>query len=175
MTLQSFVWISENREAIMFYRSSPYTLIYLPVLVSDFQGILEGGSRIGLPDYPGGPPRRISGFAGCVQSITSSLSISLFSSLFIYFLIFKLSSVLFISILRLFLPCRGSQPIITSTTVEVVVPRALVPVICGEDGECLKQILQVNPLHLIIINVNFVDFIYGQTQRDNVLLYLAVR
>jgi hypothetical protein len=44
--------------------------------------------------------------------------------------------------------CRGSQPIITNTTVEVVVPRALVPVIYGEDGECLKQILQVRSLHL---------------------------
>lgn len=77
----------------------------------------------------------------------------------IFILFFKLSFVLSISILRLFLPCRGSQPIITSTTVEVVVPRAMVPVICGEDGECLKQILQVNPLHLIIISVNFIDFI----------------
>ncbi|XP_014501915.1 KH domain-containing protein HEN4 [Vigna radiata var. radiata] len=72
------------------------------------QGVLEGGSRIGLPDFPGGPPRRISGFAG------------------------------------------GSQPIITSTTVEVVVPRALVPVIYGEDGECLKQILQISDANITI-------------------------
>lgn len=39
----------------------------------------------------------------------------------------------------------GSQPaIITNTTVEVVVPSSLVPVINGEDGECLKQIRQVH-------------------------------
>lgn len=50
--------------------------------------------------------------------------------------------------------CRGSQPIITSTTVEVVVPRALVAEIYGENGECLKQILQVRPLHLTIDDVN---------------------
>lgn len=35
------------------------------------------------------------------------------------------------------------------------------PVIYGEDGECLKQILQVNPLHLTIYDVNFVAFISG--------------
>lgn len=41
--------------------------------------------------------------------------------------------------------CRGNQPaIITSTTVEVVVPRSLVPIIQGEDGACLKQIRQVH-------------------------------
>ncbi|KAK7351521.1 hypothetical protein VNO77_11048 [Canavalia gladiata] len=72
------------------------------------QGVLEGGAPIGLPDFPGGPPRRISGFAG------------------------------------------GSQPIITSTTVEVVVPRAMVPVIYGEDGECLKQILQISEANITI-------------------------
>ncbi|KAK7410411.1 hypothetical protein VNO78_01176 [Psophocarpus tetragonolobus] len=72
------------------------------------QGVLEGGAPIGLPDIPGGPPRRISGFAG------------------------------------------GGQPIITSTTVEVVVPRALVPVIYGEDGECLKQILQISDANITI-------------------------
>nr|KYP70132.1 KH domain-containing protein At4g18375 family [Cajanus cajan] len=72
------------------------------------QGILEGGAPIGMPDFPGGPPRRISAFAG------------------------------------------GSQPIITSTTVEVVVPRALVPVIYGEDGECLKQILQISDANITI-------------------------
>lgn len=43
--------------------------------------------------------------------------------------------------------CRGNQPaIITSTTVEVVVPRSIVPVIYGEDGECLKQIREVRLL-----------------------------
>ncbi|KAJ1391951.1 K-like proteiny domain [Sesbania bispinosa] len=72
------------------------------------RGILEGGGPMGLPDFAGGPPRRISGFAG------------------------------------------GSQPIITSTTVEVVVPRALVPVIYGEDGECLKQILQISDANITI-------------------------
>ncbi|RZC15737.1 KH domain-containing protein HEN4-like [Glycine soja] len=71
-------------------------------------GVLEGGTPIGLPDFPRGPPRRISGFSG------------------------------------------GSQPIITSTTVEVVVPRAVVPVIYGEDGECLKQILQISDANITI-------------------------
>ncbi|CAI8599943.1 unnamed protein product [Vicia faba] len=44
----------------------------------------------------------------------------------------------------------GSLPIITSTTVEVVVPRALVPVIYGEDGECLRQILQISDANVTI-------------------------
>ncbi|KAI5403121.1 KH domain-containing protein HEN4 [Lathyrus oleraceus] len=44
----------------------------------------------------------------------------------------------------------GSLPIITSTTVEVVVPRGLVPVIYGEDGECLKQILQISDANVTI-------------------------
>lgn len=44
----------------------------------------------------------------------------------------------------------GSQPIITSTTVEVVVPRALVAEIYGENGECLKQILQISDANVII-------------------------
>ncbi|KAI4316061.1 hypothetical protein L6164_024078 [Bauhinia variegata] len=35
------------------------------------------------------------------------------------------------------------QPIITSTTIEVVVPRTAVPVIYGEDGECFKRIRQI--------------------------------
>jgi hypothetical protein len=74
---------------------------------------------------------------------------------FIIFIIFKLhSDSLSLSLSHTVcsnngvLSCRGSQPIITNTTVEVVVPRALVPVIYGEDGECLKQILQVRSLHL---------------------------
>lgn len=32
------------------------------------------------------------------------------------------------------------------------------PIIYGEDGECLKQILQVRQLHLTIDAVNFVVF-----------------
>ena len=35
---------------------------------------------MGLPDFPGGPPRRIPGFAGCVPCL--SLSISLLLALF---------------------------------------------------------------------------------------------
>ncbi|KAK4276946.1 hypothetical protein QN277_015031 [Acacia crassicarpa] len=73
------------------------------------QGRHEGGRPIGMPDFAGGPPRRISGFSGVSQ-----------------------------------------QPIITSTTVEVVVPRALVPAICGEDGECLKQICQISDAKITI-------------------------
>ncbi|PON68318.1 Polyribonucleotide nucleotidyltransferase [Parasponia andersonii] len=46
---------------------------------------------------------------------------------------------------------RGNQPaIITSTTVEVVVPRSVVPVIYGEDGECLKQIRQISDAKITI-------------------------
>ncbi|XP_057434838.1 KH domain-containing protein HEN4-like [Lotus japonicus] len=74
------------------------------------QGILEGGGHMGLPDFAGGPPRRILGFGG------------------------------------------GNQPIITHTsaTVEVVVPRAVVPEIYGEDGECLRQILQISDAKIMI-------------------------
>nr|AFK42809.1 unknown [Lotus japonicus] len=74
------------------------------------QGILEGGGHMGLPDFAGGPPRRILGFGG------------------------------------------GNQPIITHTsaTVEVVVPRAVVPEIYGEDGECLRQILQIFDAKIMI-------------------------
>ncbi|XWS24040.1 hypothetical protein CRYUN_Cryun28dG0067000 [Craigia yunnanensis] len=46
---------------------------------------------------------------------------------------------------------RGSQPaIITSTTIEVVVPRSLVPIIYGEDGSCLKQIRQISDAKITI-------------------------
>lgn len=34
--------------------------------------------------------------------------------------------------------------IITSTTIEVVVPRSVVPAIYGEDGGCLRQIREVS-------------------------------
>ncbi|XP_010245604.1 PREDICTED: KH domain-containing protein HEN4-like [Nelumbo nucifera] len=45
----------------------------------------------------------------------------------------------------------GSQPaVITSTTVEVVVPRSLVPTIYGEDGGCLKQIRQISGAKITI-------------------------
>lgn len=93
------------------------------------------------------------------QDLQGVSTVNNFVFFIIFFLIFKFSAFLSISITEVFSPCRGSQPIITSTTVEVVVPRAVVPVIYGEDGECLKQILQVNPLHLIIYDVNFEDFI----------------
>ncbi|KAK8476065.1 hypothetical protein V6N13_001606 [Hibiscus sabdariffa] len=49
----------------------------------------------------------------------------------------------------------GSQPaIITSTTIEVVVPRSLVPVIYGEDGACLKQIRQISDAKITITKPN---------------------
>ncbi|ERN14218.1 RNA-binding KH domain-containing protein RCF3 isoform X1 [Amborella trichopoda] len=45
----------------------------------------------------------------------------------------------------------GSQSaIITSTTVEVVVPRAVVPTIYGENGECLKKIRQISGANITI-------------------------
>ncbi|GAV69713.1 KH_1 domain-containing protein [Cephalotus follicularis] len=49
----------------------------------------------------------------------------------------------------------GSQPaIITSTTVEVVVPSSLVPTIYGEDGGCLKQIRQISDAKITITEPN---------------------
>uniref|UniRef100_A0A5B7AWQ7 K Homology domain-containing protein n=1 Tax=Davidia involucrata TaxID=16924 RepID=A0A5B7AWQ7_DAVIN len=73
------------------------------------QGLIEGGSPIGLPDYAGAPQRRIGGFGG------------------------------------------GSHPaIITNTTVEVVVPRSVVPAIYGEDGGCLKQIREISDAKITI-------------------------
>ncbi|XP_062158308.1 RNA-binding KH domain-containing protein RCF3-like [Alnus glutinosa] len=45
----------------------------------------------------------------------------------------------------------GSQStIITSTTLEVVVPSSIVPIIYGEDGECLKQIRQISDAKVAI-------------------------
>lgn len=39
----------------------------------------------------------------------------------------------------------GSQPaLITSTTVEVIIPRSLIPVLSGEDDGCLKQIREIS-------------------------------
>ncbi|KAJ6337703.1 hypothetical protein OIU76_007393 [Salix suchowensis] len=40
--------------------------------------------------------------------------------------------------------------IITSTTIEVIVPRTIVPVIYGEDGACLKQIRQISDAKITI-------------------------
>ena len=59
-------------------------------------------------------------------------------------LLVVLSLVLILFIFILLNICRGSHlAIITNTTVEVVVPRTIVPVIYGEDGGCLKQIREV--------------------------------
>ncbi|CAI9753515.1 unnamed protein product [Fraxinus pennsylvanica] len=45
----------------------------------------------------------------------------------------------------------GNHPaIITSTTVEVVVPRSVVPAIYGEDGECLRQIREISDANIAI-------------------------
>ncbi|CAA3030107.1 KH domain-containing HEN4-like [Olea europaea subsp. europaea] len=45
----------------------------------------------------------------------------------------------------------GNHPaIITSTTVEVVVPRSVVPAIYGEDGECLGQIREISDANITI-------------------------
>ncbi|CAK7347345.1 unnamed protein product [Dovyalis caffra] len=40
--------------------------------------------------------------------------------------------------------------IITSTTIEVIVPRTIVPVIYGEDGACLRQIRQISDAKITI-------------------------
>jgi hypothetical protein len=86
------------------------------------------------------------------------LSLSILSSS-LFFKFPSLSLSLSLSLIVYVLSCRGSQPIITSTTVEVVVPRALVAEIYGENGECLRQILQVRPLHLTIDDVNCLVYI----------------
>ncbi|KAJ4827067.1 hypothetical protein Tsubulata_022696 [Turnera subulata] len=44
----------------------------------------------------------------------------------------------------------NQSTIITSTTVEVIVPRSLVPVIYGEDGACLKQIREFSDANIKI-------------------------
>ncbi|WOG98934.1 hypothetical protein DCAR_0418280 [Daucus carota subsp. sativus] len=81
----------------------------LPAATWSSQGLSEGGGRIGLPDYSGGPDRRMTGSGG------------------------------------------GSQhAIITSTTLEVLVPRSAVPAIYGEDGECLKQIREISDAKITI-------------------------
>ncbi|ONK75474.1 uncharacterized protein A4U43_C03F17240 [Asparagus officinalis] len=42
------------------------------------------------------------------------------------------------------------QAVITSTTVDVVVPRALVPSIYGEDGVCLRRICEISEAKITI-------------------------
>ncbi|KAJ9166403.1 hypothetical protein P3X46_021167 [Hevea brasiliensis] len=44
----------------------------------------------------------------------------------------------------------NTPAIITSTTVQVVIPRSVVPVIYGEDGSCLKQIHQISDAKITI-------------------------
>ncbi|XP_059631198.1 KH domain-containing protein HEN4-like [Cornus florida] len=46
------------------------------------------------------------------------------------------------------------QAIITNTTVEVVVPRSLVPAIYGEDGGCLQQIREISDAKITITDPN---------------------
>ncbi|MQM07852.1 hypothetical protein Taro_040701, partial [Colocasia esculenta] len=54
----------------------------------------------------------------------------------------------------------GSQPpLIRNATIDVVVPRAVVPVIRGEDGGCLKQICQISGA-----NINITDPRPGATE-----------
>ncbi|CAL9099737.1 unnamed protein product [Musa textilis] len=65
-----------------------------------------GGPML-LPDYPGGPQRRMGRFAS------------------------------------------GSQPA-PITSVDVFVPRSLAPSIYGEDGGCLKRILEISEAKIII-------------------------
>lgn len=90
---------------------------------------MEGPGPMGFPDYPGGPQRRLGGFAGFVLLEYRQCVFAQF----------------FLSIFRGFVhQCRGNQQaVITSTTVEVVVPRFVVPAIYGEEGGCLRQIREV--------------------------------
>ncbi|KAG0467838.1 hypothetical protein HPP92_017166 [Vanilla planifolia] len=72
-------------------------------------GMREGGGPMPMPDFSGGPSRRIGGFPS------------------------------------------GSQPaVITHTTVDVVVPRAIVPSIYGEDGVCLRRICEISEAKITI-------------------------
>ncbi|KAK6160559.1 hypothetical protein DH2020_003940 [Rehmannia glutinosa] len=49
----------------------------------------------------------------------------------------------------------GNQPaVITNTTVEVVVPRFVVPAIYGEDGGCLRQIREISDAKITITDRN---------------------
>ncbi|XP_062097284.1 RNA-binding KH domain-containing protein RCF3-like [Humulus lupulus] len=45
----------------------------------------------------------------------------------------------------------GQSAVVSSTTVEVVVPHSVVPAIYGEDGECLKQIRQISDANITIM------------------------
>uniref|UniRef100_A0A803NGC6 K Homology domain-containing protein n=1 Tax=Cannabis sativa TaxID=3483 RepID=A0A803NGC6_CANSA len=45
----------------------------------------------------------------------------------------------------------GPPAVVSSTTVEVVVPHSVVPAIYGEDGECLKQIRQISDANITIM------------------------
>lgn len=79
-----------------------------------------------------------------LQDLAGMYIVSFFFSFLSSFLITILYFEFFIILIYLF---RGSQPaVITSTTLEVVVPSSLVPVIYGEDGECLKQIRKVQSM-----------------------------
>ncbi|KAK9070219.1 hypothetical protein SSX86_010619 [Deinandra increscens subsp. villosa] len=82
---------------------------------------IEGGP-LGFPDFGGVPQRRMGGFGGCVP-----MSISVTGN------------------------HQAHQAIITNTTVEVVVPRTVVPSIYGEDGGCLNQIREISDAK---ININ---------------------
>jgi len=97
-------------------------------------------------DYAGAPQRRVGGFGGWVlcRVHSKNLIINCLLSLIPNCLL-KASPFFSILFKCIFLNiCRGSHPaIITNTTMEVVVPRSIVPVIYGEDGGCLKQIREV--------------------------------
>ncbi|KAF9621794.1 hypothetical protein IFM89_028232 [Coptis chinensis] len=47
----------------------------------------------------------------------------------------------------------GARPtvVVTTTTMEVIVPRAIVPSIYGEDGSSLKQIIQISGARITTI------------------------
>lgn len=87
-----------------------------------------GGPML-LPDYPGDPQRRKGRFARSVFPLTSfGITAIIHEKLkFLYFC---------------WLLCSGSQPA-PITSVDVFVPRSLVPSIYGEDGGCLKRIREV--------------------------------
>ncbi|CAN0921956.1 KH domain-containing protein HEN4 [Linum grandiflorum] len=67
---------------------------------------------------------------------------------------------------------EGPPAITTSTTMEVVVPRSLVPVIYGEDGACLMQIRQISEAKIIITDpkpgaIETVIIISGTPEQTN--------
>jgi hypothetical protein len=60
-----------------------------------------------------------------------------------HFFVLRASYAFFFSVFYVVFRREGS-PVIPSITLEVAIPRSLVPNLCGEDGGCLNQIRKVS-------------------------------